>query len=155
MTKAVNICAPRNIAEWYDEWLTLSDAQAALFRRLEKRARAIRKTVRDQILRPCGATVYCAYCGEVTATQIDHIVPIMHLGDSRLANLAPACIDCNMRKGAKRRFTPPVYSNTEMAYAPQMSGVIQPDRNIASTSVWHPHGYRLPDPQRFRLLNDY
>jgi hypothetical protein len=36
----------------------------------------------------------------VARLQIEHILPIKHGGTSALANLAAACIDCNLRKGS-------------------------------------------------------
>jgi hypothetical protein len=48
----------------------------------------------------------CEYCqlpeefSPVARLQIEHILPIKHGGTSALANLATACIDCNLRKGS-------------------------------------------------------
>lgn len=42
----------------------------------------------------------CVYCGK-PATTADHWVPTSKGGHSDLANLVPACDDCNTRKGAK------------------------------------------------------
>lgn len=46
----------------------------------------------------------CAYCGEVAATTVDHLVPRDRGGEDDLANLRPACRDCNTRK-ANRLFS--------------------------------------------------
>ncbi len=48
----------------------------------------------------------CEYCGlaqaqsPVAKFQIEHIIPRKHGGGDDLANLALACIDCNLHKGA-------------------------------------------------------
>lgn len=48
----------------------------------------------------------CEYCGlaqaqsPVAKLQIEHIIPRKHGGSDELANLALACIDCNLHKGA-------------------------------------------------------
>jgi 5-methylcytosine-specific restriction endonuclease McrA len=48
----------------------------------------------------------CEYCqlteaqSPVAKLQIEHIMPKKHGGSDDLANLALACIDCNLRKGA-------------------------------------------------------
>jgi 5-methylcytosine-specific restriction endonuclease McrA len=39
----------------------------------------------------------CAYCGR-TATEIDHVVPVSLGGTGDVANLVPACRECNARK---------------------------------------------------------
>lgn len=44
----------------------------------------------------------CWICGHAGANSVDHIVPIAAGGDPlALANLAPAHISCNSRKGKK------------------------------------------------------
>lgn len=47
----------------------------------------------------------CAYCGTANATTLDHIKPRSRGGDTRTANLAPACPDCNRRKGSHEVFS--------------------------------------------------
>lgn len=42
----------------------------------------------------------CAYCGDWTASSVDHIVPRSRGGGDNPANLASACWPCNQRKGA-------------------------------------------------------
>jgi hypothetical protein len=44
----------------------------------------------------------CTYCGQ-PATEADHIIPVMHGGDSNLDNLTPACKQCNSRRGNRTR----------------------------------------------------
>lgn len=39
----------------------------------------------------------CTYCGFI-ATEIDHVVPVSRGGGVALANLAPACVECNAEK---------------------------------------------------------
>src|SRR5690606_27798332 len=47
----------------------------------------------------------CEYCqlpelfSPLAKLQIEHIRPLKHGGDDAVANLALACIDCNLRKG--------------------------------------------------------
>lgn len=41
----------------------------------------------------------CAYCGERTQLQMDHVVPLSRGGRHAPANIAPACIGCNTSKG--------------------------------------------------------
>jgi hypothetical protein len=40
----------------------------------------------------------CVYCGE-KAESLDHLVPASKWGRHEPANLRPACIDCNSKKG--------------------------------------------------------
>lgn len=40
----------------------------------------------------------CAYCGELEATTIDHIIPLSKKGARRFHNLIGACEDCNCAK---------------------------------------------------------
>lgn len=49
----------------------------------------------------------CVYCGS-PAEHVDHIMPLAHGGRHCLENLAPACLPCNMAKGAKILENPPV-----------------------------------------------
>lgn len=42
----------------------------------------------------------CAICHQRPATTVDHIVPRNAGGDDSLANLRPACVTCNSRRGA-------------------------------------------------------
>lgn len=44
----------------------------------------------------------CVYCGG-EATTIDHITPRSKGGTNNLANLVPACKDCNEEKGDERQ----------------------------------------------------
>src|SRR6516162_8389791 len=52
------------------------------------------------------AGLRCEYChlteaqSPVAKLQVEHIVPKKHGGVDDLANLALACIDCNLHKGA-------------------------------------------------------
>lgn len=59
-----------------------------------QRARFTR-VIKDHVL----AEPICAYCGGL-ATVIDHILPIALGGTNDLANLTPACRDCNHEKHA-------------------------------------------------------
>lgn len=48
----------------------------------------------------------CEYCGlhqddsPLAALHIEHVIPKKHGGSDDLSNLALACIDCNLQKGA-------------------------------------------------------
>lgn len=41
----------------------------------------------------------CAYCGQVTATTMDHVMPRSRGGATSWANAVAACEPCNTRKG--------------------------------------------------------
>ena len=43
----------------------------------------------------------CLYCQSKDRITIDHIIPLARGGRHSIGNLAPACFDCNTRKGAK------------------------------------------------------
>jgi hypothetical protein len=42
----------------------------------------------------------CAYCGDPTAEQIDHVRPSSRGGDDSIKNLVLCCVGCNKDKGA-------------------------------------------------------
>ncbi len=41
----------------------------------------------------------CAYCGEETELQKEHIIPVSRGGGFTKRNIVPACIACNQSKG--------------------------------------------------------
>jgi 5-methylcytosine-specific restriction endonuclease McrA len=43
----------------------------------------------------------CAYCDEWRWLQQDHVIPISKGGKHSAANVVPACVECNMRKGTQ------------------------------------------------------
>ncbi len=43
----------------------------------------------------------CYYCKKKKVLTIDHVIPISKGGEHTKANVVPACISCNMRKGSK------------------------------------------------------
>lgn len=43
----------------------------------------------------------CAYCFDSNATDFDHVVPLARGGANDIANIVPACEQCNASKGAK------------------------------------------------------
>lgn len=47
----------------------------------------------------------CAYCGKANAQTLDHIKPRSRGGCTNTPNLAPACADCNRRKGSEEVFS--------------------------------------------------
>ncbi len=54
--------------------------------------------IRELGLEPTRLT--CVYCGKEAACW-DHLIPAAHEGTHQLRNLAPACTNCNHRKGDK------------------------------------------------------
>lgn len=70
----------------------------ASVRRARKKANGIflvtKKDVKKLLLNSC------FYCDGV-ATTIDHVVPIARGGSHSVGNLVPACLSCNLSKGAK------------------------------------------------------
>jgi hypothetical protein len=47
----------------------------------------------------------CVYCGRTAkeaVLEVDHVIPIADGGTNDENNLVPACVKCNMGKGAKR-----------------------------------------------------
>ena len=43
----------------------------------------------------------CAFCGSETTSRMDHLVPVMSLGDFIRSNVVPACQVCDDSKGRK------------------------------------------------------
>lgn len=44
----------------------------------------------------------CAYCGAIDCyLKVEHMIPLSRGGIDKLPNMAPACRDCNQRKGAR------------------------------------------------------
>jgi 5-methylcytosine-specific restriction endonuclease McrA len=43
----------------------------------------------------------CFYCGEAKPLGPDHKVPLSRGGGDAIENILPACIECNVRKGAR------------------------------------------------------
>ncbi|MEZ5133442.1 MAG: HNH endonuclease signature motif containing protein [Mycobacterium sp.] len=65
--------------------------------RLRQLRRGITPKLRAFILGESDGGAFCHYCG-FPAGEVDHIVPVSRGGGVALANLAPACIDCNAEK---------------------------------------------------------
>lgn len=42
----------------------------------------------------------CAYCGAAGSMEKDHVIPLIRGGRHAIANILPACANCNRRKGA-------------------------------------------------------
>lgn len=152
--KTVKLCLPRLAHDMYDDWLNLTDSQVEIFKTLERRARVMPTERRLQVLKPSGFSVYCVYCREAVATVVDHKKAIADLGDSRIENLAAACGDCNARKGAKRRFKAPAYSNTEELLLVDTRPVFWLNQNTQSMRFWDEYGDYDYDPQNFVLASD-
>ena len=54
----------------------------------------------------------CEYCGlsqegQEAKFHVDHIVPVVHGGETVEKNLALACVSCSLRKAAKRHALDP------------------------------------------------
>ena len=43
----------------------------------------------------------CAYCGSSAKLTVDHVLPVSRGGDNAIENLIPACLTCNLKKGAR------------------------------------------------------
>ena len=65
-------------------------------------ARTARIRFRQSIFEAWGHR--CAYCGDV-AESLDHVLPKARGGLTVRANLAPACLPCNRRKGHQEVFS--------------------------------------------------
>lgn len=67
-------------------------------------------SLRDEVVVRAGAR--CEYCGLSQAGQeatfhIDHVVPRIEGGPTKLSNLALACVSCSLRKWARRSAADP------------------------------------------------
>jgi hypothetical protein len=54
----------------------------------------------------------CEYCGlsqqgQEARFHVDHVVPVVHGGETTEENLALACVSCSLRKAAKQRAVDP------------------------------------------------
>ena len=65
--------------------------------RLRQLRRGITPKLRAFVLAEGDGGAFCTYCG-FPAVEVDHIVPVSRGGGVALANLAPACTDCNAEK---------------------------------------------------------
>lgn len=66
----------------------------------------------------------CEYCRkpDLVSTygyHVDHIVPLVHGGDSEIANLAWACFECNVSKGRDIASYDPVTGQLTRLYNPR------------------------------------
>lgn len=61
-----------------------------------RQGRDIRASVRAELF---AAQPVCQHCGARQNLQVDHIVPVVHGGDSSRENLQVLCAKCNFRKG--------------------------------------------------------
>jgi hypothetical protein len=82
-------------------------------------ARATRELVRTR------AQERCEYCGlaeihsPLARLQIEHVRPRKHGGSDDPANLALACIDCNLRKGANLTGIDPITGSVTVLFNPR------------------------------------
>ena len=51
----------------------------------------------------------CAYCGMQGNMTIDHITPLSKGGEHSSQNVAPACAECNGKKGTKLSWIPKIF----------------------------------------------
>lgn len=70
--------------------------------RIEGAELITRRSFRQSIFEAWGHR--CAYCGD-PAQSLDHIWPRARGGSTVRANLAPACLPCNRRKGHSEVFS--------------------------------------------------
>jgi hypothetical protein len=75
----------------------------------------------------------CRYCGD-PADSVDHIVPVCYRSDNRLANLAAACMSCNLTASGF------VFSSFEAkrAYIRTVRGLPAPPPAVAQGLVAEP-----------------
>ena len=65
----------------------------------------------------------CAYCNDMNANTVDHIVPLVHGGDPfNTENLVACCMRCNSAKGKRevgvflsKQSTPPVFIDISLS----------------------------------------
>ena len=76
-------------------------------RRIVKNKGSLTQQQWDEILRKYNFR--CAYCGIKGNMTIDHIIPISKNGKHVVENIAPACVKCNSRKGARTGWFPKVF----------------------------------------------
>ncbi len=66
----------------------------------------------------------CEYCGPAQAGQeatfhVDHVIPVVAGGPTRLGNLALACVGCSLFKGARRTATDAVTGADVLLFNPR------------------------------------
>ena len=79
-------------------------------------------SLRSQVAKRAGHR--CAYCGlaqegQAATFHLDHIVPIFARGKTVLDNLALACINCSLRKGARQTATDPQTGRSARLFHPR------------------------------------
>jgi len=93
---------PRDPANEFDPATALTPAEK---RARDRAQRAPTRWAGDKSRRLVVATLTaygttCHLCGRDGATSADHLIPRSKGGDNSLANLRPAHLDCNRRRGA-------------------------------------------------------
>ena len=105
--------------------------------RLRQLRRGITPKLRAFILGENDGGAFCHYCG-FPAGEVDHIVPVSRGGGVALANLAPACIDCNAEKRDR--------TVTEWAAWRRANG--RPGPFLTSTPAWPASSTATASPPR-------
>jgi len=79
------------------------------------------KLRRFVIHRARGRCEYCrlAQVGQAATYHVDHIVPVSAGGPTKIGNLAWACVNCSLRKGARRAAVDPATGMMTMLFHPR------------------------------------
>jgi hypothetical protein len=68
---------------------------------------------------------HCEYCGlsqegQEAQFHVDHVVPVVHRGETIEENLALACVSCSLRKAARQRARDPQTGAEAMLFNPRV-----------------------------------
>ena len=76
---------------------------------------------KEVILRACNRCEYCllSQTGQEAAFHLDHVIPVSEGGETKLDNLALACVSCSPRKGARRKAPDPLSRHNVPLYDPR------------------------------------
>jgi hypothetical protein len=108
----------------------------------------------------------CVYCRTTERLTVDHVVPLSRGGSHWPANLRPACISCNSRKGARRVVVPDVgvrslsccrdglarwfsdtcHANLDLGFAIYLYGHDLNGKPVFSLRIWGINAPELSDP---------
>jgi hypothetical protein len=67
----------------------------------------------------------CEYCGlsqegQEAQFHVDHVVPVLHAGETIEENLALACVSCSLRKAARQHATDPETNTDARLFNPRV-----------------------------------
>ncbi len=84
-----------------------------------KISRELRRSVQER------AQDRCEYCGLSQSGQealfhVDHVVPLVGGGATKLENLALACVSCSLRKGARQSIPDPLKGEMNPIFNPRL-----------------------------------